>query len=428
MGFDNSGNIGGGVPDDTGSEGAGTHGSGTGSNEGAGSGGGGEDDIGAVGVKGYEHGIKEDQREEVAKKIAKESKEYKKKKESTFLEDRTKAMFNASLLIPGQTKRTKKYRKAYSDYLKSMGITPPTSLDDEDLSNFWVNDAFSYEPGAADAGMPEAMDYGDFLLEKFNNPTVKYRGDLGSYKREMGLDGEGQARELLKYPYPQDVHPGTGEEVVPDTGAGWDVASSSPLYNRSGPTHDLRGKGFYGADGGRAGYANGGGIRQRYLFGGLGRLFKKAKRAVKKVTKSPLGKAALMYALGTGVGSFMPGGTGFGKNMFSPSNLKALFMRKYPTADWLKKEGFEGLNAEAMKKYGKLSPFKRLNPWTAIGIPSILGGAYTAMTGDKDKDEEYKKWLNKKNYWASRFGGDWNVTPGDPLYQRGLMAQGGRIG
>jgi len=71
------------IPDDTGSEGAGTHGSGTGSNEGAGSGGGQdhpwEDDIGTVGTADYTP-PPEDQREEVAKTIAKESKIYKKKK------------------------------------------------------------------------------------------------------------------------------------------------------------------------------------------------------------------------------------------------------------------------------------------------------------------------------------------------------------
>ncbi len=108
-----------------------------------------------------------------------------------IINNRTKAAFNASLIIPGQTERIAKYRKAYKDYLISMGITPPSSLDDEDLSNFFVNDAFNYEPGASDAGMPEAMNYGDFLLERFNNPTVKYRGDLGAYKRDMGLGGDG---------------------------------------------------------------------------------------------------------------------------------------------------------------------------------------------------------------------------------------------
>ena len=45
--------------------------------------------------------------------------------------------------------------------------------------------------------------------------------------------------------------------------------------------------------------------RQMY---GLGKLVKKATRAVKKVAKSPIGKAALLYGLGAVGGSF--GNTG----------------------------------------------------------------------------------------------------------------------
>ena len=48
--------------------------------------------------------------------------------------------------------------------------------------------------------------------------------------------------------------------------------------------------------------------RQGYF---LGKIVKKAKRAVKKVTKSPLGKMALLGGLGAfGLGS-LGGGTGF---------------------------------------------------------------------------------------------------------------------
>jgi hypothetical protein len=52
------------------------------------------------------------------------------------------------------------------------------------------------------------------------------------------------------------------------------------------------------AVGGRIGYDKGGiaGIRQPFLFGGIGKVFKKATKAVKKVAKSPVGKAALLAA------------------------------------------------------------------------------------------------------------------------------------
>ena len=48
--------------------------------------------------------------------------------------------------------------------------------------------------------------------------------------------------------------------------------------------------------------------RQGYF---LGKIVKKAKRAVKKITKSPLGKAAILAGLGYGLG----GGTFFGKSL-----------------------------------------------------------------------------------------------------------------
>ncbi len=50
---------------------------------------------------------------------------------------------------------------------------------------------------------------------------------------------------------------------------------------------------MFAADGGRIGYAGGGitGLRQGYF---LGKLVKKATRGIKKIVKSPLGKAALL--------------------------------------------------------------------------------------------------------------------------------------
>ena len=71
--------------------------------------------------------------------------------------------------------------------------------------------------------------------------------------------------------------------------------------------------------------------RQGYF---LGKLVKKATRAVKKVAKSPLGKAALIYAGTAGLGSLGAGG-GFGSlfklGTYAPSavlgNLGAAFTK-----------------------------------------------------------------------------------------------------
>ena len=60
--------------------------------------------------------------------------------------------------------------------------------------------------------------------------------------------------------------------------------------------------------------------RQMY---GLGKLVKKVTRSVKKIAKSPIGKAALLYAGGTYLGGLKAfGGAGFGSGTFL-SNLKS---------------------------------------------------------------------------------------------------------
>jgi hypothetical protein len=77
-----------------------------------------------------------------------------------------------------------------------------------------------------------------------------------------------------------------------------------------------------------AGYADGGNVvggefdfesaRQMY---GLGKLVKKVTKTVKKIAKSPIGKAALLYAGGAGLGSFGRTGKIFSPGMFKPANI-----------------------------------------------------------------------------------------------------------
>ena len=61
--------------------------------------------------------------------------------------------------------------------------------------------------------------------------------------------------------------------------------------------------------------------RQGYF---LGKIVKKAGRALKKITKSPLGKIAILGGLGALGGSFMSGGVGAGLGRFNPKNLICL--------------------------------------------------------------------------------------------------------
>ena len=58
--------------------------------------------------------------------------------------------------------------------------------------------------------------------------------------------------------------------------------------------------------------------RQMY---GLGKLVKKVTKTVKKIAKSPVGKAALLYAGTAGLGSFGRTGKIFSSGMFKPTNI-----------------------------------------------------------------------------------------------------------
>ena len=63
--------------------------------------------------------------------------------------------------------------------------------------------------------------------------------------------------------------------------------------------------------------------REAFLVGGIAKAVKKAVRAVKKIAKSPIGKAALLYAGGTYLGGLKAfGGAGFGSGNFL-TNLKS---------------------------------------------------------------------------------------------------------
>jgi len=138
------------------------------------------------------------------------------------------------------------------------------------------------------------------------------------------------------------------------------------------------------ADGGRIGAAEGGIMdletgRQMYF---LGKLVKKATRAVKKIAKSPIGKAALMFGIpGTGIGGL------FGRASLGGA-AKGLF-GKYGIAQTL---GMKGLSPSAMggKTPGLSGIFER-----ALGFArdnKILTGGLTlaglSLFGDEEEEQD----------------------------------------
>jgi len=125
--------------------------------------------------------------------------------------------------------------------------------------------------------------------------------------------------------------------------------------------------------------------RQMY---GLGKLVKKATRAVKKIAKSPIGKIALLYAGTAGLGALGAGtaraGTGLG--IFSPSNVLSnvgsSFLRFKGTPIGESIFG-KAIGDTDMTRTGGLINFIKDNPFTAIAGASVIAGALTPEQEDQ---------------------------------------------
>ena len=315
------------------------------------------------------------------------------------------------------TKRTTPYyiKHALEKYKKKMGYDHPMLYEEEEGDDF-IKQAL-IDMDLAKEGNLSTKDFEERYMSKWQL-AQRYP------ERYPSTGGEGQARDLLKYPYPQDMHPGTGG-ITDATGAqvsDWNVASLDQPFDRSTPTHDF--SGIY-ADGGRVPAAYGGMMgddgRRAYglgsFFKSIGKGVKGAFKTVKKVAKSPAGKMAIAAALMGAPFGGGPGATWFGKGSgfgALKSGIGSMFT------------GGAGGGGDGMWSTMLGSMQKNPLPW--IAGASAAGGLYTKMTEDDDEDEGYQKWLAEKNKWLGQIG-DFPTTPVDPLYQRDLMAaDGGRIG
>jgi hypothetical protein len=129
--------------------------------------------------------------------------------------------------------------------------------------------------------------------------------------------------------------------------------------------------------------------RQMYF---LGKLVKKATRAVKKVAKSPIGKAALLYAGTAGLGSLGAGGglsSLFKLNTFAPATVKANLGTSFARLMGGKLMADPtGLFAEGQLP-GKQNIFQKAlglvkdNPFEAITAASAVAGALTEEQEDQ---------------------------------------------
>jgi len=155
----------------------------------------------------------------------------------------------------------------------------------------------------------------------------------------------------------------------------------TPQRNLAGLSPRIGGSIFnfdeFAADGGRIGAMDGGIMniedldREAFLLGGIAKGIKKAVRGVKKLAKSPIGKAAILGAVGFGLGSKGALGSFFGKGSFNP------FLAKSIGGDTM----FSGLGS-ILSKAGLVSK---------AGLPTFKGGIALAsilpLLAGKQDDE-----------------------------------------
>jgi len=138
--------------------------------------------------------------------------------------------------------------------------------------------------------------------------------------------------------------------------------------------------------------------RQQYF---LGKLVKKATRAVKKVAKSPIGKAALLYGLGSlGASALGKANTGTGTGFFSGLKGKlfgqaALGAKKVPGMGPLFKPATKGLLGKLgiTKGGGSFMPTLKGGIGLGLGIPFALDALGVGKKEEEDGidlDEYYK--------------------------------------
>ena len=255
----------------------------------------------------------------------------------------------------------------------------------------------------------DGQTYEDFLAYDKGAPGLKYSGDIGNLEKYVSSykkNPDGTFQLTAKgnkipntYGYKEKIG-GDGDGTMSDYERRLLELQRAVAANAAAITPEVEEDEIINyrlmADGGRAALAEGGmpyegGImdlesaRQMY---GLGKLVKKITRGVKKIAKSPIGKAALLYGVAAVGGSFGAGKGLFSKGMFNPGNIgRGLFGI---TAKGQALRGFPELAAQKglFGKLGLTGGYGGLMPTALGGIAASTLGSYLLTPKEEDDDEE----------------------------------------
>jgi len=266
------------------------------------------------------------QLKEQQEKEAKKMQEAARKNRPSFLESilnpRRKTLYN---ILPNNPKNELRY-------IQDLKFRNPTAYDmlpdnlkalyeeTEEAANEFGSykdfDKFSFEDfedlRKFDPGDTGAMDFADYAATYGGSPGLKYSGNVGNLEKyvtgkdEFGrtmygyrekTDDDGPDNTIL---FPQNTTPGDGDDSEDDDDT--NTGGLALRFRKDGGRINAMDGGMMSPEGGIMDLETG---RQMYF---LGKLVKKATRAVKKVVKSPLGKAAILGGL-----AYFGGGGGLPK-------------------------------------------------------------------------------------------------------------------
>jgi hypothetical protein len=310
---------------------------------------------------------------------------------------------------------------------------------------------------------PTRLEKEDYGITRKDIGTGDYRdvdpitGEIIKPTITTGGEGEGPIVTDTTTTVPVDTGLTTEEEAAAvaalDYGTTFptefqDVSEAGRLYGLRSPVPTVTAPqiSFEAARGGRAGYDRGGiaNLRQAY---GIGDIVKAPFKAVKKVLKSPIGKAALIAGLG-----YYGGTQGFFGQKIKDVGWKKFIASKLPWASKVSPDSentilkvankifdsanFKGEYSDAIeiakasiKKTTTKGGLGAMDYAAMVGIPLAMKGAYEMPTQDDTEEmAKYTAELDKKaDIWREKYGRTFTTTPPNLLYPE-YAAKGGRIG
>jgi hypothetical protein len=190
-----------------------------------------------------------------------------------------------------------------------------------------------------------------------------------SYPDEFRQEGDGGAQPFI--PITQASAPVEEEDYYASVGGNpFENRQAYRLFNKGGIADTVVG-GEYDFES----------ARQMY---GLGKLVKKVTRTVKKIAKSPVGKAAILGAVGFGIPGTSFGGL-LGRASFGGA-AKGLF-GTYGPASALRSLGLMKTQV-GPNLFERVGPLSKLGPMSGIFAASALAGLMTPKPDDEDEDED----------------------------------------